>query len=88
MSRQPPGWDMLTAAPESIYYDAFREGALARHVHYRSKVWDHLEMTLFFKEKHCFFNKVNRNQKYTLYIVNVVNDYSRWKRLVSNEISP
>ena len=27
------------------------------------------------------------NQKYTLYIVNVVNDYSRWKGLVFNEIS-
>jgi len=25
------------------------------HIHYRSKVWDHLEMSLFFKEKHCFF---------------------------------
>jgi len=58
------------------------------HVHYRSKVWGHLELSLFFKEKHCFFNKDNINQKYTLYIVNVVNDYSRWKRLVSHEISP
>jgi len=29
------------------------------YIHYRSKVWDHLEMTLFFKEKHCFFNKDN-----------------------------
>jgi len=26
---------------------------------YRSKVWDHLEMSLFFKEKHCFFDKDN-----------------------------
>jgi len=25
------------------------------YIHYRSKVWDHLEMSLFFKEKHCFF---------------------------------
>jgi len=25
-----------------------------KHVHYRSKVWDHLEMTLFFKEKQFF----------------------------------
>jgi len=58
------------------------------YIHYRSKVWGHLEMSLFFKEKHCFFNKDNINKKYTLYIVNVVNDYSRWKRLVSNEISP
>jgi len=24
-------------------------------IHYRSKVWDPLEMSLFFKEKHCFF---------------------------------
>jgi len=31
------------------------------YIHYRSKVWDHLEMTLFFKEKHCFFNKVTLN---------------------------
>jgi len=25
------------------------------NIHYHSKVWDHLEMSLFFKEKHCFF---------------------------------
>jgi len=25
------------------------------YIHYRSKVWDHLEMSLFFKEKPCFF---------------------------------
>jgi len=24
------------------------------HVHYRSKVWGHLEMSLFLKEKHFF----------------------------------
>jgi len=47
-----------------------------------------LRNVFIFQRKHCFFNKVNNNQKYTLYIVNVVNDYSRWKRLVSNEISP
>jgi len=58
------------------------------YIHYRSKVWGNLEMSLFFKEKHSFFNKGNINQKYTVYIVNVVNDYSRWKRLISNEISP
>jgi len=62
--------------------------AFVPHIHYRSKVWGHLEMSLFFIEKHSFFNKDNINQKYTLYIVNVVNDYSRWKCLVSNEISP
>jgi len=48
------------------------------HIHYRSKVWGHLEMSLFFKEKHCFVNKDNINHKYPLYIVNVVNDSSRW----------
>jgi len=26
-----------------------------KDVHYRSKVWGHLEMSLFFKEKHSFF---------------------------------
>jgi len=25
------------------------------YIHYRSKVWGHLEMSLFFKEKHCVF---------------------------------
>jgi len=58
------------------------------YIHYRLKVWGLLEMSLFFKVKHCFFNKDNINHKYPLYIVNVVNDYSRWKCLVSNEISP
>jgi len=42
----------------------------SRNIHYRSKVWDHLEMTLFFKEKHFFFNKDNikliKNTHYTL----------------------
>jgi len=58
-------------------------------IHYRSKVCDHLEMSLFFKEKHCYFNKDNiKLIRNTLYIVNVVNDYSRWTCLVSNEISP
>jgi len=37
------------------------------YLHYRSKVWGHLEMSLFFKEKHCFYNKDNFNQKYTLH---------------------
>jgi len=40
------------------------------NVHYRSKVWGHFEMSLFLKEKHCFFNKDNikliKNTHYTL----------------------
>jgi len=47
-----------------------RRGKPPFYIHYRSKVWDHLEMTLYFKEKHCFFNKDNikliRNTHYTL----------------------
>jgi len=41
-----------------------------------------------FQRKALFFNKDNINHKYPLYIVNVVNDYSRWKCLVSNDMSP
>ena len=60
----------------------------SQDIHYRSKVWGHLEISLFFKEKHFFFNEDNiKLIRNTLYIVNVVNDYSRWKRLVFNEIS-
>ena len=40
-------------------------------VRYRSKVWGHLE----------------RNQKYSLDIVNVINNYSSWKRTIFNRIS-
>jgi len=40
------------------------------YIHYRSKVWGHLEMSLYFKEEHCFFNKDNikliKNTHYTL----------------------
>jgi len=32
-----------------------------QNIHYRSKVWDHLEMTLFFKEKHFFSIKITLN---------------------------
>ena len=27
------------------------------NIHYRSKVWGHLKMSLFLKEKHSFFNE-------------------------------
>jgi len=37
------------------------------YIHDHSKVWGHLEMSLFFKEKHCFFNKDNINQKHTIH---------------------
>jgi len=40
------------------------------YIHYHSKVWGHLEMSLFFKEKQCFLNKDNikliKNTLYTL----------------------
>ena len=44
-------------------------------------------MSLFLKEKHCTFNEDNFKlvltlKKYTLYIANVVNDYSSCKYLV------
>jgi len=31
-----------------------RYAEAGKHIHYRSKVWGHLEMSLFFKEKHFF----------------------------------
>ena len=30
---------------------------VARKLHYRYKVWGNLEMSNFFKERHCFFNE-------------------------------
>ena len=46
-------------------------------------------MSLFLKEKLCFFffNKDNINQKYGLDINNVVNDYSSWKRMLFKGIN-
>ena len=35
-------------------YVVFLVGIVPLNVHYRSKVWGHLEMSIF-KEKHCFF---------------------------------
>ena len=59
------------------------------NTHYRSKVWGHLEMSLFLKEK-LFFCPLKRHQidqKYSVDIVNVVNDYCSWKRLILYGIS-
>ena len=55
-------------------------------VHYRSKVWGHLEISLFLKEKHIFCPD-QIDQKYSVDIVNVVNDYCSWKLWIFNGIS-
>jgi hypothetical protein len=59
------------------------------YVHYRSKVWGQLEMSLFVKEKHIFcplkYHKID--QKYSVDIVNVVNDYCKWKLIIFYGIS-
>ena len=54
------------------------------YIHYHSKVWGHLEMSLFLKEKHifCSLKKHQIDQKYSLDIVNVVNDYYRTSTIV------
>jgi hypothetical protein len=57
------------------------------YVHYLSKVWGHLEMSLFLKEKHVFLSikKHQIDQKYSVDMVNVVNDYCSWKQLILME---
>jgi hypothetical protein len=60
------------------------EHTLCTKVHYRSKVWGHLEMSLFLKEKHIFC--LLNYQKYSV-DVNVVNDYCSWKRQICYGIS-
>jgi hypothetical protein len=46
------------------------------YIHYHSRVWDHLEMSLFLKKKHIFcpLKEHQIDQKYSVDIVNVVND--------------
>ena len=43
---------------------------------YRSKVWGHLDIPLFLKEKQ---KKHQIDKKYSVDIINVVNDYCSWK---------
>ena len=54
------------------------------YIHYRSKVCGHLEISWFLKEKHIFcplkYHLID--QKYSVDIVNVVNDYCSWKRQI------
>ena len=54
------------------------------NIHYRPKVWGHIEMSLFLKEKHCTFNEYNPKpvptlKKHTPHIANVANDHSSCK---------
>jgi hypothetical protein len=60
-----------------------------KNKHYSSKVWGHLEMSLFLKEKHIFcpLNEHQIDRKYRVDIVNVVNDCCIWKQLIFNGIS-
>ena len=55
------------------------------YIHYRSKDWGHLEMSLF-KEIILILILIV-NQKYSLDIVNLVNDYSSCKEMILNSIS-
>ena len=59
------------------------------NMHYLSKVWGHLEMSLFLKEKHIFhplkWHQID--QRYSVDIVNVVNYYCSWKCLIFYGIS-
>lgn len=53
------------------------------YLHYHSKVLDDLEMSLFLKEKHiCCPLKEHQIDKYSVDIVNVVNDYFSWKQVI------
>jgi hypothetical protein len=49
--------------------------------------WGHLEMSLFLKERDifCTLKQHQIDLKYSVDIVNVVNDYCSWKRLIFME---
>jgi hypothetical protein len=54
---------------------------MTTQVHYRSKIWGHLEISLFLKEK-LIFVLIQIDQEYSVDIVNVLNDYCSWKRQI------
>ena len=51
--------------------------------HYGSKVWGHLEIIIFERKAHFCPLKLHQiDQKYSVDIVNVVNDCCSWKWLI------
>ena len=58
------------------------------HVHYRSKVWGHLNVLVFERKAHLSILKEHQiDQKYSVDIVNAVHDYCSWKRQMFHGIS-
>jgi hypothetical protein len=58
------------------HYTGRQVTSILYDIHNRSKVWGHLEMSLFLKAKHIDQNQID--QKYSEDIVNVVNYYCSW----------
>ena len=61
----------------------------ALYIVYNSKVWGHLEMSLFLKEKQIFcpLKQHQIDQKYNEDIVHFGNDYCSWKQQIYYGIS-